>query len=248
MSKTISRPPKASCGLFVLTVLLVIAICIVYFGWYLEGGWRQSFQPTVVWKTIPITPNDDLQQKIEESSVNTILALAAGDYRGEFKVRGKSDLVLRGSGKSRLIAPAATVLTLEDCSGCRLENLELKSEDPRYGALSLNHVKDFSGERLQVQAAETAIKVQSRCEKIIIKNSQINGAVVIKHGTNLTLADSHLQCKQGIALHISESSLLVIDNNEITAPGGIHLQKIRRKSATKTAYCAIKLSPVPAMR
>ena len=226
MSKTIPRPPKASCGLFVVTVLLVIAICFVYFSWYLEGEWRQGLQATVVWKTVVVTPGDDLQQKIEASAAHTILALADGDYRGEFKVRGKSDLTLRGSGNSKLIAPAATTLSFEDCSSCRLENLEIRSEDPRYRALSLNHVKNFYGERLHIHAEVTAVRIQSRCEKVVIKKSTINGALVGEHGRNFTLGDSHLQHRQGIACQLTDFTLLLIDNNEIKASSGIHLRKI----------------------
>lgn len=228
-------------GLFLMTILLGIALNCIYFLWY------QPSPPVVksTHKEVIVLAEDNLEKILKDVPENTCLLLAPAVRRLNLRLTNKAKIILKGNGKPGSVVLETlpdTSFTIEDCTGCRLENITIKSDSVGHAALRIVHGAKIEIVQTILEGVAKAVEIMTQSSDIAIGKCAIKGKIVISDSRRLALTENKISWQNsafaGPLLQISKSQQLSLDNNdlqgrlemiEVTADSGFQNCVLRNK-------------------
>ncbi|NUM34410.1 MAG: right-handed parallel beta-helix repeat-containing protein [Candidatus Brocadiae bacterium] len=222
------QPPRftASCSLLLSTLLVFGLVFYTYFFWYLKDF--SFFQTSKAEKrTISVTPSDNFAALLQSLENSTILVLSPGKYSGNFRLERKTGIEILGTESTILESPDGIVLTLEDCMDCNISKLNIQGEDSKSPALFLIGAEGIVLKNLSVKSSFQAIKIQTKSQKIEIRDSHISGEIRIENCSSVVIAGNTLESMTpNPAISIESAMKVEIHKNKIRTKEGIFLKNI----------------------
>lgn len=240
------RYTTASVGLFSMTIVVLGLLSYAYFAWY-------NPQPMTIAKKvkeITVSPGDNLQLILKNISEPTCLLITPSFRKGTFRIDGKSNIVLKGFGKKEDIVIEGSSeeagLLLQDCIGCRLENITLRTTTDKHPALKILHGSKIELHQLNLDAPDAAIVIDAQSNEILMNKCQITGRVVVSNSNKCLVTENKITCDNlslpKPILQVSKVSQIVIDNNEFKGAAGITLNDVTSEEGTPD--CILKQNKI----
>jgi parallel beta-helix repeat protein len=225
MSETPSLPRSTvSVALFLQTCLLFASMSVLYFLWYMPSD-STSVQK---YKEVYVLPEDNLEQMLQNVQEPTCFLLSPALRKGDLRINGKSNLILKGNGKAGEVifeGISETAILLEDCNDIRLENINLRNQNERYPALRLSHSNKVVVENTNVQSSGVAVHVHAQCYDVTISKSNLSGKLEVSDSRRLSLTGNRITADNTAltdpVVQMQKVVQVSLDNNHIKGITGL---------------------------